>query len=779
MSLRARSQRRHLRRSPVAVASRRYGVVRPRRVRRQRASFQPLPLLLALAAGGAGAGLVFLVPLLLEAGRTLLRWLGLGLPPVALALTMDALMLSRPRTRSATFWRLWLAGHLLLAFVLGVLGLMEIRLDLAGLSLSETSLGGQAGAYLSSSWPAVLAWGSSAPVALVLAWPRLPVLLAKGAGVLVEWVASLDLPRRAGQGARALASWIGTLLPARDEQHEEWELPAPPPKLPPLVARWDEEWGPSPPEEKEAREAQEKTAVAESRDDKRRRVSNGWELPPVHLLNAVGEEAKPPDNEARAQLIVDTLKSFGVDARVVSIQQGPTVTQFGIEPGWEVKTRLVPERDERGRIVYDKDGRPKYRSEVLSRTRVRVNRITALANDLALALAAPSIRIESPVPGKPFIGIEVPNTAPSVVTLRSVIESPAFQKMASRSRLAVALGKGVSGEPVAADLARMPHLLIAGATGSGKSVCINSLITCLLMHNTPEDVRLLLIDPKRVELAAFAPVPHLLFSRVIVELEEVPAVLQAVIQEMEARYRTFAAVGARNIEAYNRNPRAPEKMPYWVVIIDELADLMMSAPYQVERQLCRLAQLARATGIHLIVATQRPSVDVVTGLIKANFPTRIAFAVSSQVDSRTILDMAGAEKLLGRGDMLYLPTDAAKPRRLQGCYVSDAEIERVVAWWADDRFRHLRPEPMDHLLEQVREAGLTGEDDPLFQAAKELAMEHNRISVSMLQRRLGIGRERAVKLMGALEQAGVVAPADDPLASRQVLIRPDEDELLG
>ncbi|HXG41304.1 MAG TPA: DNA translocase FtsK [Dehalococcoidia bacterium] len=778
MSLRARSQRRHVRRSPVAVASRRYGVVRSRRVRRHRAAFQPWPLLLVLLAGGAGAGLVFLVPLLVAAGEALLRWLGLGLPLVAGALALDVALLRRPGARSAAFWRLWLAGHLLLAFALGALGLFEPRVGLGEVLLAEVSLGGQAGSYLSGSWPAVAAWGASAPAALVLAWPRLPVLLAKGTGVLVEWAVSLDLPHRVAGAARAVASWVGTLLPAQDEERQEWELPAPPPKLPPLVARWDEEWGQPSQEEKGGQEAQEQAAAAESKPERRRRTGNGWELPPVHLLNAVGEESKPPDNEARAQLIVDTLKSFGVDARVVSIQQGPTVTQFGIEPGWEVKTRLVPERDERGRIVYDKDGRPKYRSEVLSRTRVRVNRITALANDLALALAAPSIRIESPVPGKPFIGIEVPNTAPSVVTLRSVIESPAFQKVASRSRLAVALGKGVSGEPVAADLARMPHLLIAGATGSGKSVCINSLITCLLMHNTPEEVRLVLIDPKRVELAAFSPVPHLLFSRVIVELEEVPAVLQAVIQEMEARYRAFAAVGVRNIEAYNRSQRAPEKMPYWVVIIDELADLMMSAPYQVERQLCRLAQLARATGIHLIVATQRPSVDVVTGLIKANFPTRIAFAVSSQVDSRTILDMAGAEKLLGRGDMLYLPTDAAKPRRLQGCYVSDAEIERVVAWWADDRFRHLRPEPMDHLLEQVREAGLTGEDDPLFQAAKELAMEHNRISVSMLQRRLGIGRERALKLMGALEQAGVVAPADDPLASRRVLVRPD-DELLS
>jgi len=779
VSLRTRSQRRHVRRSPMA-ATRRYGAVRARRARRRGPGLQPWPLLLVAAAAGAGAGLVFLVPLLLDAARTLLRWLGLGLPLAALALAFDLSLLRRRRAASPTFWRVWLACHLVLAFALGAMGLVHPSLGLPGVSLREVSAGGQAGAFLSGGGAATVAWAAAAPAALVLLWPRLPVWLAMGLGVALGWLSSLDLPRRSWQGARALAAWVGTLLPAPAEEQEEWELEPPPSRLPPLVARWDEEWqSQAKGDGEQEEEGQEGTPPAAAPETKRKRTLNGWELPPVHLLNEVGEESRPPDNEARAQLIVDTLRSFGVDARVVSIQQGPTVTQFGIEPGWEVKTRLVPERDEKGRIVHDKDGRPKYRSEVVSRTRVRVNRITALANDLALALAAPSIRIESPVPGKPFIGIEVPNTSPSVVTVRSVIESPSFQKLASRSRLAVALGKGVSGEPVAADLARMPHLLIAGATGSGKSVCINSLITCLLMHNTPEDLRLVLIDPKRVELAAFAPVPHLLFSRVIVEVEEVPAVLQAVLQEMESRYRTFAAVGARNIEAYNRSPRAPERLPYWVVIIDELADLMMSAPYQVERQLCRLAQLARATGIHLIVATQRPSVDVVTGLIKANFPTRIAFAVSSQVDSRTILDMAGAEKLLGRGDMLYMPTDAAKPRRLQGCYVSDAEIERVVSWWADDRFRHLRPDPLDHLLEQVREGGMGGEDDPLFQAAKEVAMGHNRISVSMLQRQLGIGRDRAMKLMGALEQAGVVAPADDPLASRRVLVRADDDELLG
>jgi S-DNA-T family DNA segregation ATPase FtsK/SpoIIIE len=319
----------------------------------------------------------------------------------------------------------------------------------------------------------------------------------------------------------------------------------------------------------------------------------------------------------------------------------------------------------------------------------------------------------------------------------------------------------------------MPHLLIAGATGSGKSVCINSIIASFLLHNTPEELRLVLIDPKRVELATFASIPHLAFSKIITDPEEVVGTLQAVIHEMDSRYRRFAALGVRNIEAYNKSPRATHKLPCWVMIIDELADLMMAAPYEVERQICRLAQLARATGIHLIVATQRPSVDVVTGLIKANFPTRIAFAVSSQVDSRTIIDGAGAEKLLGRGDMLFMPTDAAKPKRIQGSYVSDQEIEAIVSWWSNDRFRHLAPDKLDHLLAEAEAEDAAREraeeEDPLYEAAKELAMQHSRISTSLLQRRLHIGYPRAARLIDLLEEAGIVGEAEAG-HSREVLV---------
>jgi S-DNA-T family DNA segregation ATPase FtsK/SpoIIIE len=371
-----------------------------------------------------------------------------------------------------------------------------------------------------------------------------------------------------------------------------------------------------------------------------------------------------------------------------------------------------------------------------------------------------------------MVGIEVPNTITGTVALRSIIETPAFQRLSARSKLTLALGKGVGGESIVADLAKMPHLLIAGATGSGKSVCLNCIITCLLLNTTPDEVRLLMVDPKRVELVSFNNVPHLI-APVVIEVEEIVKTLRRVTQEMDYRYRRFAAVGARNIDAYNKGQQEP--MPYLVVIIDELADVMITAPYEVERTICRLAQLARATGIHLIIATQRPSVDVITGLIKANFPTRISFAVTSQVDSRTILDMAGAEKLLGRGDMLYLPTDAAKPKRVQGAFVSDQEIERVVNHWTGDHWQHLHPSPFADGVAQAFSA-LDDSDsfaaDPLLERARSLAAEHSRISTSLLQRRLRIGYPRAARLMDALEAEGLIGPTEGG-RSRQVLIGED------
>ena len=404
---------------------------------------------------------------------------------------------------------------------------------------------------------------------------------------------------------------------------------------------------------------------------------DGWRLPPIDILDVSPEiEFSEADNVQRAKLIEEALASYGVEAKVVQINAGPTVTQFGVEPGWDRKYKEVKEKD--------KDGNVQKSMEEVSKTRVKVERITSLANDMALALAAPTIRIEAPVPGKSMVGIEVPNTISNLVSLRGVVETSVFQKQLAKSRLAVALGKGAGGEAVAADLTKMPHLLIAGATGSGKTVCLNTIICCLLMHNTPNDVRFIMVDPKRVELTQYNSIPHLA-TPVIVDTSKALNALRWLNQEMDERYQKLAAAGARHIEGYNKNKRGQEKLPYLVLIIDELADLMMSGSDEVETILCRLAQLARATGIHLVVATQRPSVDVVTGLIKANFPTRISFAVTSQVDSRTILDGAGAEKLLGRGDMLFMPTEAAKPKRLQGCFLSDAEMERLVYFWGSQQ----------------------------------------------------------------------------------------------
>ncbi|MBI1885535.1 MAG: DNA translocase FtsK [Chloroflexi bacterium] len=751
---------------------------------------QPVWFLLGAIAIFA-ISLPWLGPLLVEGLEDLLRIFGLGLPLTVAVAGVDVwLAWKRPVVLTRTFFRIWGGLHLLVITAFGILGFMRPGWGLGDASFAEATAGGAFGHLFAGNPLGILLWLGASSTGAGLLWPRGARLAGLGLLAGLRALAAMDLPARAWEG---LKTFFTTLVPQK-EPDEERVLDDTT-----YVPKWDEEWQETPqpavtithegePSE-EGEDAAEPVVVTSEPEEKPpvfqrslpmgRPAGHGWELPPVDLLNEVAdEEIRPLDNEARAQLIVDTLKSFGVDARVVSINQGPAVTQFGVEPGWEVKTRTVMERDERSRPVYDKDGKPRYKTEIVSRTRVRVSQITSLANDLSLALAAPSIRIEAPVPGKPIVGIEVPNTFTSLVTLRSVIESTAFQRLSARSRLAIGLGKGVSGEPAAADLAKMPHLLIAGATGSGKSVCINSVIGCILMHNTPEDIRFILIDPKRVELANLASIPHLAFSRVVTDVDDVVGTLQAVLHEMESRYRKFAALGVRNVEAYNRSPKAPMKLQYWVVIIDELADLMMAAPYQVEKQICRLAQLARATGIHLIIATQRPSVDVVTGLIKANFPTRIAFAVSSQVDSRTIIDGAGAEKLLGRGDMLFMPTDASKPKRLQGCFVSDAELDRIVAWWTDERFRHLKPDAMDHLLQEAKtedEEAEGEEEDPLFEAAKELALQHNRISTSLLQRRLHVGYPRAARLVDLLEEEGIVGPSEGGGASRRVLI--DQDEL--
>ncbi len=480
-----------------------------------------------------------------------------------------------------------------------------------------------------------------------------------------------------------------------------------------------------------------------------------WELPPVDSILDPATPAAQQTNleQERAKLIEETLASFGAPAHVVDISRGPTVTRFGVEPDF-IETRS-------------------------GRTRVRVSKIASLADDLALALAAPRIRIQAPVPGRAYVGIEVPNTEISRVSLREVLESDAFKRI--RSVLRFALGKDVAGKPVAVDLASMPHLLIAGTTGSGKSVCVNSILTCLLLNNTPAEMRLILVDPKRVELTGYNGIPHLL-APVVVDTERVIGALQWLQREMDARYHKFSQSSARNIQDYNtRHPNEP--LPYLVAVIDELADLMMLAPDETERAITRLAQLARATGIHLILATQRPSVDVVTGLIKANFPARIAFAVASSVDSRVILDQPGAERLLGRGDMLFQAPDAAAPVRLQGVFVSDVEIQRLVDYWRTQAALLREKSGTDSAASAPADLLPTGiplkqtplwddeesGSDPLLKEAMELVRREGRASITMLQRRLRIGYTRAARLIDALEEKGIISPALPNSQVREVL----------
>jgi S-DNA-T family DNA segregation ATPase FtsK/SpoIIIE len=505
-----------------------------------------------------------------------------------------------------------------------------------------------------------------------------------------------------------------------------------------------------------------------------------WNLPPMNLLETTSElKVSQADIKAKIKVIEDALQSFNVEATVREVNTGPAVTQFAIEPG----------------------------------TGVRVNRITALDKDLALALAAPDIRIEAPIPGQSRVGIEVPNVSLQVVGLRSILESDPFQ--VGKGRLKIALGRDTHGQPVVTDLAKLPHILVAGATGSGKSVFLNSMVIGFLTQFTPDDLRMLMIDPKRVELTGFNGIPHLLRPVVTdVRLEKdqsrpqnpkskgeadrerpLTAVeaLKWALWEMERRYKLFAkgqrgkdsiSKVFRNIEQYRtflkENPETNmEYLPYIVIIIDELADLMLTAPEEVETSLCRLAQLARATGIHLVVATQRPSVDVVTGLIKANFPARAAFAVTSQVDSKVILDGGGAEKLLGRGDMLYTASDESKPVRIQGTFVSDAESDKVVHFWRKQLPSEkelaetgveapVQPMPMPDWLG----TGDANEESELLEQAIELVKKSQYVSVSMLQRKLRIGYNRAARIVEQMEELGLISPAngDSRGKPREVLL---------
>ncbi|NWF65486.1 MAG: DNA translocase FtsK 4TM domain-containing protein [Chloroflexi bacterium] len=493
-----------------------------------------------------------------------------------------------------------------------------------------------------------------------------------------------------------------------------------------------------------------------------------WKLPDMTDILDEGSEASINEDfiQQRARLIEETLASFGAPAQVVAISRGPTITQFGVEPLF---------LESRGGV----------------RTRVRVSKIASLADDLALALAAPRIRIQAPVPGHSYVGIEVPNDEMARVALRDILDGEIYKNY--KKPLAFALGRDVAGLPAIASIENMPHMLIAGTTGSGKSVCVNSILTCMLLYHTPDDLRLVLVDPKRVELTGYNGVPHLL-GPVVVEMDRVIGALQWITREMDKRYHLFAQVGSRNITDYNAKMKlhGQKKLPYLVIVIDELAGLMMIAPDETEKTITRLAQLARATGIHMILATQRPSVDVVTGLIKANFPARIAFAVASNTDSRVILDQPGAEKLLGRGDMLYQAPDAPAPVRLQGVFVSDHEIHRLVDFWREQAGNTspyaAASVSADAIPENVplKQAPLWEETpkvdgDPLFDEAVAIVRKEGKGSVSMLQRKLRIGYTRASRLMDTMEDRKIVGPPEGATQMRQVLdfgdIPPPQNEL--
>jgi len=482
-----------------------------------------------------------------------------------------------------------------------------------------------------------------------------------------------------------------------------------------------------------------------------------YQIPSIDFLqngvSRAGDPAVDQEMKEKAGILVDTLKSFGVTVRITGIFRGPSVTRYEIQPAAGIK----------------------------------VSKITGLADDIALSLAAQGVRIEAPIPGKPAIGIEVPNSHKDTVSLREILESDSFRS--SKSKLAFAVGRDIAGNAVIGDIARLPHMIIAGATGSGKSVCTNSIIMSILYHATPEEVKLILIDPKIVEFTVYEGIPHLLIP-VVTDPKKAAGALNWAVQEMQRRYNLFAENSVRDLGDYNAaaaQPNSPlEPMPQIVVIIDELADLMMTTSKEVEDAICRLAQKARAAGMHLIIATQRPTTDIITGLIKANIPSRIALSVMSQVDSRTILDTGGAEKLLGHGDMLYLPNGKIKPVRVQGCFTSTKEIEKVVDFIKSQTQSEYSNEIMEQVeqnipvtkaegkaKEQRKDSGEPepGSDEDIFERAIEVVVEAGQASTSSLQRRLKLGYARAARIMDELEEKGIIGPYEGAKPRRVLMSR--------
>ena len=667
--------------------------------------------------------------------------LGYGLIPVFLWLLSFAVVVRYRRAWVLRLWRVWVGTGMAAAVSLGILSMFNA----SGGVMNDASLGGYWGQYLGGS-QAIL--GTLKVLVLVALTPLM--LYPRWAGPAYRRLGE-RMARQGGTVLSRAASKTGTTL-------RDWleEPPAPEPYLPTAArdvvtqAPPEEPWSPpselpdKPPAARLPAPASEVAESSGSLDEEagkpRRRKGGGWQLPSLDLLGRAEDRPVPPGAlQQMARHIEETLTEHRVEVSVNDIRTGPRVIRFGLVPGWVKKNR------------------GKGPEPIIEASRVKVQSILVREKDLALALKTPYLRLEAPVPGEALVGLEVPSPYPRRVMLRSVAEGRLFQKTASKGGMPIVLGEDTAGEPVVADLTGLPHLLIAGATGSGKSVCINSIIASLLLRQPPDRLRMLMVDPKRVELTPFNGIPHLV-APVVVDTDEVLVVLKTLQNEMLRRYKLMEGLGVRNIEGYNR--KATEPMPFLVVIIDELADLMMTAAYETEQGLVRLAQLGRATGIHLILATQRPSVNVVTGLLKANIPSRIAFAVASQVDSRVILDAVGAEKLLGKGDMLLLTSDSPKPVRVQGTFVHDREIEKLVEFW---QTQPGPPPPQITLHEEP--AGEPKEDEgeeELMDQARDLAQRYPEVSASVLQRRLHVGFERAMNLRRRLEDEGLLSISPHP-----------------
>jgi S-DNA-T family DNA segregation ATPase FtsK/SpoIIIE len=659
---------------------------------------------------------------------TLWRWLGYGALFIVLAAGLGGLMLMRKPMegkQKVHWWRvvaLEIAAFFALTFF-SILGGSSIERAAAGMD------GGYTGWALSQLLIRILPIDILRNILVVM-------------GLLAFLITGLDLLPGFETYLRKVAGEKDSSAPEAEFPNETRlhpiaeqgpvRPPAPPRKVP----------APLPPE------FRKNFKIPETQDEKPSiPLPRGEALPPFSML--IGEQSTKPDERninMTAGLIEKTLSEFGIPARVVGFRIGPTVTQFAVQPGFIKK----PGSNETDAI----------------QMKVRVAQIAALEKDLALAISAQRLRIEAPVPGRSYVGIEVPNAQSALVRLRPILESEAFTKLSAP--LAIALGRDVSGQPLVADLGRMPHMLVAGQTGSGKSVFIAALAACLAMNNEPENLRLVMIDVKMVELLRFNGLRHLL-GKVETDVQRILGVLRWLVAEMEHRYRLLESLHVRDIQAYNR--KAKTHLPRIVVIVDELADLMMSAPDQTEHHLVRLAQMARATGIHLVVATQRPSTDVVTGLIKANFPARLAFSVASGIDSRVILDSTGAESLLGRGDMLFLNPEVGNPIRAQGVWVTDQEIERIIAFWQKNAPTGNEAPPWETLLNEPDEDS----DDALVEQAVEVVRSSQRASASLLQRRLKIGYPRAARLLDQLEEMGVVGPSQGGGRERDVLVEPGED----